>query len=158
MSLGNFIIKEMGEFERICHTGGILSEREGGRERKVVFFFSCLPISLFISWPVFSKLHICFINLFAFCLCPVPLSLLPSPPPATSASSPSTSHLRVCLVGFRCPSPLFRPNPLLPFLLSVSECFSTSSTIRPPVNFCLSLSFSLSHYFETRQCLTQRGQ
>jgi len=39
MSLGNFIIKEMGEFERICHTGGILSEREGGRERKVVFFF-----------------------------------------------------------------------------------------------------------------------
>lgn len=125
---------------------------------KVVFFFSYLPISLFISWPVFSKLHLCFINLFTFCLCPVPLSLLPSPPPATSASSRSTSHLRVCLVGFRRPSPLSRPNPLLPFLLSVSECFSTSSTIRPPVNLCPSLSFSLSRYFETRQCLTQRGQ
>ena len=40
MSLENFIIKEMGKFERICHTGGILSEREGGGERKVVFFFS----------------------------------------------------------------------------------------------------------------------
>ena len=40
MSLENFIIKEMGKFERLCHTGGILSEREGGGERKVVFFFS----------------------------------------------------------------------------------------------------------------------
>lgn len=40
MSLGDFIIRETGEFERFCHTGGILSEREGGRETKVVFFFS----------------------------------------------------------------------------------------------------------------------
>lgn len=43
MSLGNFIIKEMGKFERICHTGGILSERkEEGREKLFSFFLNSL--------------------------------------------------------------------------------------------------------------------
>ena len=66
MSLGNFIIKEMGEFERICHTGGILSEREGGRERKVVFFFSWTLYfikTVSKAYPLFKKT---FIYLFLF--------------------------------------------------------------------------------------------
>lgn len=60
---------------------------------KVVFFFSYLPILLFISWPVFSKLHLCFIF-------------------DSSISSPSVSALFLspCSLPLLLPPGIFSPH------------------------------------------------
>lgn len=63
---------------------------------KVVFFFSYLPISLFISWPVFSKLHLWSLLYQSLHLLSLPRSSLPAP-------FPSSCHLRIFSLHFSSP-------------------------------------------------------